>query len=111
MPHKRSGDAGCHLCCERLPTTSEVPSVAIDVRQRSDGGVHQERGGHEIAHFDADDHTAAQVVRQQGDYVGSRPSARSAQHPGGFPVQSLPDSDHGVDDGHGESTTCVRQVG
>ena len=67
--------------------------------------------GHKITHFDADDHTAAQVVRQQGDYVGSRPSARSAQHPGGFPVQSRPDSDHGVDDGHGESTTCVRQVG
>ena len=69
------------------------------------------RRGHEIAHFDADDHTAAQVVRQQGDYVGSRPSARSAQHPGGFPVQSRPDTDHGVDDGHGESTTRVCQVG
>ena len=111
VPHKRSGDAGCHLCCERLPTSSEVPSGATDVRQCSDGGVHQERGGHEIAHFDADDHTAAQVLRQQGDYVGSRPSTRSAQHPGGFPVQSRPDSDHGVDNGHGESTTCVRQVG
>ena len=92
VPHKRSGDAGCHLCCERLPTSSEVPSGATDVRQRSDGGVHQERGGHEIAHFDADDHSAAQVVRQQGDYVGSCPSARSAQHPGGFPVQSRPDT-------------------
>ena len=68
-------------------------------------------GGHEIAHFDADDHTAVQVLRQQGDYVGSRPSARSAQHPGGFPVQSRPDTDHGVDDGHGESTTRVCQVG
>ena len=73
--------------------------------------VHQERGGHEIAHFDADDHSTAQVVRQQGDYVGSRPSARSTQYPGGFPVQSRPDSDHGVDDGHGESTTSVCQVG
>ena len=62
-----------------LPTSSKVLSGAIDVRQRSDGGVHQERGGgHEIAHFDADDHTAAQVLRQQGDYVGSCPSARSA---------------------------------
>ena len=111
VPHKRSGDAGCHLCCERLPTSYEVPSGATDVRQRSDGGVHQERGGNEIAHFDADDHSAAQVVRQQGDYVGSRPSARSAQHPGGFPVQSRPDTDHGVDDGHGESTTRVCQVG
>ena len=111
VSHKRSGDASCHLCCERLPTSSEVQSGATDVRQRNDGGVHQERGGHEIAHFDADDHSAAQVVRQQGDYVSSRPSARSAQHPGGFPVQSQPDTDHGVDDGHGESTTRVCQVG
>ena len=111
VPHKRSGDAGCHLCCERLPTSAEVPSGEIDVRQCSDGDVHQEGGGHEIAHFDADDHSAAQVVRQQGDHVGSRPSARSAQHPSGFPVQSRTDSDHGMDDGHGESTTCVRQVG
>ena len=107
VPHKRSRDAGCHLCCERLPTSSEVPSGATDVRQRSDGGIHQERGGHEIAHFDADDHPAAQVVRQQGDYVSSRPSARSAQHPGRFPVQSRPDTDHGVDDGHGESTRAL----
>ena len=67
MPHKHSGDAGCHLCRERLPTSSEVPSGAIDVRQCSDSGIHQERGGHKIAHFDADDHSAAQVVRQQGD--------------------------------------------
>ena len=111
VPHKRSGDAGCHLCCERLPTSSEVPSGATDVWQRSDGGVHQEQGGHEIAHFDAGDHSAAQVVWQQGDYVGSRPSARSAQHPGGFSVQSRPDTDRRVDDGHGESTTPVRQVG
>ena len=41
VPHKRSGDAGCHLCCERLPTSAEVPSGEIDVRQRSDSGVHQ----------------------------------------------------------------------
>ena len=111
VSHKRSGDAGRHLHCERLPTSSEVLSGAIDVRQRSDGGIHQERGGHKIAHFDADDHSVAQVVQQQGDYVGSRLSARSAQHPGGFPVQSRPDTDHGVDDGHGESTTSVCQVG
>ena len=82
MSHKRSGDVGRHLRCERLPTSSEVLSGAIDVRQRSDGGVHQEQGGHQITHFDADDHTAAQVLRQQGNYVGFRPSARSAQHPG-----------------------------
>ena len=45
VPHKRSRDAGCHLCCERLSTSSEVPSGATDVWQRSDGGVHQEWGG------------------------------------------------------------------
>ena len=103
--------AGRHLRCERLPTSSEVLGGSIDVRQRSDCGLHQERGGHEVAHFDAADHTTAQVVRPQDDYVGSRPSARSAQHPGGFHVQSPPDTDHGVDDGHGESTTRVCQVG
>ena len=53
----------------------------------------------------------AQVVRQQGDYVGSHPSARSALHPGRFPVQIRPDTDHGVDDGHGATTTRVCQVG
>ena len=111
VPHKRSRYAGCHLCRERLPTSSEVPSGVTDVRQCSDGGVHQKRGGHEVAHFDAEDHSTAQVVRQQGDYVGSRPSARSMQYPGGFPVQSRPDSDHGVDDGHGEFMTSVCQVG
>ena len=94
---------------ERLP--APVPGGSLDVRQRSDCGLHQERGRHEIAHFDADDHTTAQVVRPQGDYVGSRPFARSAQHPGGFPVQSRPDTDHGVDNGHGASTTHVCQVG
>ena len=50
VSHKRSGDAGRHLCCERLPTSSEVLSGAIDVRQRSDGGVHQERGGGTRSH-------------------------------------------------------------
>ena len=35
VPHKRFGDAGCHLCCERLPTSSEVPSGATDVQQRT----------------------------------------------------------------------------
>ena len=111
VAHQRSGDAGRHQRCERLPASSEVPGGSLDVRQRSDCGLHQERGRHEIAHFDADDHTTAQVVLPQGDYIGSRPSARSAQHPGGFPVQSRPDTDHGVDDGHGASTTRVCQVG
>ena len=100
-----------HQRCERLPASSEVPGGSLDVRQRRDCGLHQERGRHEIAQFDADDHTTAQVVRPQGDYIGSCPSARSAQHPGGFPVQSRPDTDHGVDDGHGASTTHVCQVG
>ena len=106
-----SGDAGHHQRRERLPASSEVPGGSLDVLQRSDCGLHQERGGHEIAHFDAADHTTAEVVRPQGDYVGSRPSARSAQHPGGFPVQSQPDTDHAVDDGHGAFTTRVCQVG
>ena len=44
VPHKRSRDAGCHLCCERLPTSSEVPSGVTDVRQRSDGGIKNEGG-------------------------------------------------------------------
>ena len=111
VAHQRSGDAGRHQRSERLPASSEVPGGSLDVRQRSDCGLHQERGGHEIAHCDAADHTTAEVVQPQGDYVGSRPSARSAQHPGGFPVQSRPDTDHGVDDGHGASTTHVCQVG
>ena len=51
------------------------------------------------------------MVRSQGDHVGSRSSARSPQHPGRFPVQSWPDTDHGVDDGHGASTTSVCPVG
>ena len=87
MAHQRTGDAGRHQRCERLPASSEVPGGSLDVRQRSDCGLHQERGGHEIADLDAADHRTAEVVRSQGDYVGSRPSARSAQHPGGFPVQ------------------------
>ena len=111
VAHQRSGDAGRHQRRERLPASSEIPDGSLDVLQRSDCGLHQERGGHEIAHFDAADHTTVEVVRPQGDYVGSRPSARSAQHPGGFPVQSRPDTDHGVDDGHGAFTTRVCQVG
>ena len=47
------------------------------------------------------------MVRPQGYYVGSRPSARSAQYPGRFPVQSRPDTDHGVDDGHGIYDLCL----
>ena len=111
VAHQRSGDAGRHQRRERLPASSEVPGGSLDVLQSSDCGLHQERGGHEIAHFDAADHTTAEVVRPQGDYVGSSPSARSAQHPGGFSVQSRPDTDHGVDDGHGAFTNRVCQVG
>ena len=112
VAHQRSGDAGRHQHCERFPASSEVPGGSLDVRQRcSDCGLHQERGRHKIAHIDANDHTTTQVVRPQGDYVGSRLSARSAQHPGGFPVQSQPDTEYGVDDGHGAPTTSVCQVG
>ena len=101
LPHLRSrvvclmcDNAGRHQHCERLPASSEVPGGLLDVRQRSDCGLHQERGRHTIVHTDADDDTPAQVVRSQGDHVGSRPSARSAQHPGGFAVQSGPDTEH-----------------
>ena len=111
VAHQRSGDAGRHQRCERLPASSEVPGGSLDMRQHSDCGLHQERGRHTIVHTDADDDTPAQVVRSQGDHVGSRPSARSAQHPGGFAVQSGPDTEHGVDDGYGASSTRVCQVG
>ena len=106
VAHKRSGDAGRHLCCERLPTSSEVPGGSIDRRQRSDCGLYQERG-------ETRSHTLMQLTIRLLKWcdVGSRPSARSEQYPGGFPVQSRPDTDHGVDDGHGESTTRVCQVG
>ena len=111
VAHQRSGDAGRHQCCERLPASSEVPGGLLDVWQRSDCGLHQERRRHTIVHTNADDDKTAQVVRSQGDHVGSRPSARSAQHPGRFAVQSRPDTEHWVDGGHGASTTCVCQVG
>ena len=64
-----------------------------------------------MVHTHADDDTPAQVVRSQGDHVGSRPFARSPQHPGRFPGQSSPDTEHGVDDGHGASATRVCPVG
>ena len=51
VAHQRSGDAGRHQRSERLPPTSEVPDDSLIVRQRSDCGLHQERGGHEIAHL------------------------------------------------------------
>ena len=72
---------------------------------------HQERGRHTIVHTNADDDTAARVEWSQGNNIGSCPSVRSAQHPGGFPVQSRPDNEYGVDDGHGASATRVCQVG
>ena len=40
VAHKLSGDAGCHQRCERLPASSEVPGGSLDVRQRSDCGLH-----------------------------------------------------------------------
>ena len=47
-----------------------------------------------ILHSHAADDTPAEVVRSQGDKTGSRPSARSVQRPGGFAVQSRPDTEH-----------------
>ena len=107
MAHKRSGDAGRHLRCEtywrhlRSRVVRLMCDKAVTVAYiKNEGGTKS--------------HTLMQLtirLLKWCDYVGSRPSARSAQHPGGFPVQSRPDTDHGVDDGHGESTTRVCQVG
>ena len=89
-------------------TVAPLPKMHLKVQS-----VHRHwmTNRHTIVHIDADDDMPAQVVRSQGDHVGSRPSARSAQHPGGFAVQSGPDTEHRVDDGHGASTTRVCQVG
>ena len=109
VAHKRSGDTGRHQCCERLPVSSDVPGGSLDMRQRSH--LHQERRGHMILHSHAADDTSAEVVRSQGDKAGSRPSARSAQCPGGCIVQDRPDSQHRMDSGNGVSLTSVCQVG
>ena len=45
VAHQRSGDAGRHQCCERLPASSEVRVGSTGVRQCSDCSLHQERGG------------------------------------------------------------------
>ena len=105
------GDAGRHQRRERLPASSEVPGGTLDVRQGSDCGLHQEWGGHTILHTHADDVAPAEVVRSQGNNFGSRPSARSPQHPGRFTVHSRPDTAHGVDNGHGASPTSICPVG
>ena len=106
VAHQRSGDVGRHQRCERLPALSEVLGGLLDVRQRSDYGLHQERGG-------TRSHTLMQMTIRLLKWcdIGSRPSARSAQHPGGFPVQNRPDTDHGVNDGHGASKTRACRVG
>ena len=67
VTHKRAGDAGRHQRCESLPSLSEIPGVSLDVQQRCDSGVHQERGGHTILHSHATDNTPAEVVRSQGN--------------------------------------------
>ena len=63
VAHQRSGDAGRHQCCERLPASSEVPGGLLDVRQCSDCGLHQGRGRQTIVHTNADDDMPAQVVQ------------------------------------------------
>ena len=108
---QRSGDAGRHQHRESLPSSSEIPGGSLDVRQCCDCGVHQERGGHTILHSHAAEVTPAEVVRLQGDKTGSRPSARSPQRPGRFTVQSWPDTEHQVHDGHGSSPTSFCPVG
>ena len=79
VTHKRAGYAGRHQRCESLPSSSEIPGGSLDVRQRCDGGVHQERGGHTILHSHATDNMPVEVVRSQGDKTSSHPSARSAR--------------------------------
>ena len=66
IAYKRSGDACRHQSSEGLPASSEVQSGSLDVRQRSHGCLHQERGGHSILHSHAADDTPAEVVRSQG---------------------------------------------
>ena len=110
MAHQRSGDAGRHQRCERLPPSSEVPGGTLDVRQRSCSGLHQKRGGHTIVHTHAVDVSPAEV-RSQGDKFESPPSARRSQHPSRLFVQSRSDTEHGVDVGHGASMTSICPVG
>ena len=45
VAHQRFGDADPHQRCGRLSASSEVLGGLLDVRQRSDCGLHQERGG------------------------------------------------------------------
>ena len=111
VAHQRFGDAGRHQRCEKLPSSSDVPSGALHVRQCNDSGLDQERGRHVILNNHADDVAPAEVVRSQSDNFGSGPSTRSPQHPGKFPVQSRPDTEHGVDDGHWASPTSICPVG
>ena len=109
VAHQHSGDAGRHRRCERLHPSSEVPGGTLDVRQCSNSGLHRERdgvGGGGVVGWGGvgwggwvggwvgvgGTHTIlytlmqltfspAEVVRSQGDNFGSRPSARSSQHP------------------------------
>ena len=50
IAHQRSGDAGRHLCRERLPASSEVLGGLLDVRQRSDCGLHKKNEGGTRSH-------------------------------------------------------------
>ena len=104
VAYKSSGDAGRHQRSVRLPASSEVQSVSLDVQQCGHDCLHQERREHSIL-------LSAEVVRSQGNQAGASPSTRSAQHPGGCTVEDRPDSQHWVDVDHGTSTTSVFQVG
>ena len=104
VAYKSSGDGGRHQRSVRLPASSEVQSVSLDVQQCGHDCLHQERREHSIL-------LSAEVVRSQGNQAGASPSTRSAQHPGGCTVQDRPDSQHWVDVDHGTSTTSVFQVG
>ena len=117
VAHQRSGDAGCHQRCGRLPASSEVPGGSLDVRQRSDCGLHQERGGHKIAHFDAADCWSGVTARRLRwfpsicqECTTSRriPCPESARHWPGSGRWPLSVYDLCLPSGASHGSTCLR---
>ena len=95
MAHQRSGDAGRHLCRERLPTSSEVPDGCLMCYNAVTVAYIKNEGGTRSplwCRWPYDCWSGA-TARQLCWFPSI---CRSAQHPGGFPVQSWPDTDHGV---------------
>ena len=92
----RSGSKSKHVDSTDHPGSTHASGKATDVRPSS---FHHHQLRATVDH------------RSQGNNIGSRPSARSSQHPGRFSVQCRPDTEHGVDDGHGASPTSIGPVG